>query len=96
MAQGFVYLMANRRNGTLYLGATSNLARRAYEHRNGLIEGFTKQHSCALLVWYEICPDIQSARAREHSMKKWKRAWKLAAIEADNPDWRDLFEDLLK
>jgi putative endonuclease len=91
---GYVYLMASRRNGTLYLGVTSNLVQRAYQHRNGLIEGFSKRYGCRTLVWYEAHDDIQDARARELQMKRWKRAWKLQAIEGMNPGWRDLFEDI--
>ncbi len=91
---GYVYLMANKRNGTLYLGVTSNIAKRAFDHRNRLIDGFTKEHGCTRLVWFEVCADIHAARAREHSMKKWRRAWKLALIEANNPEWRDLFDEL--
>jgi putative endonuclease len=91
---GYVYIMPSRRNGTLYLGVTSNVVQRAYQHRNGLIEGFSKRYGCRTLVWYEAHDDIQDARAREWQMKKWKRAWKLAAIEGMNPEWRDLFEDI--
>ena len=91
---GYVYLMASRRNGTLYLGVTSNLAQRGYQHRNGLIEGFSKRYGCRTLVWYEAHDDIQDARARELQMKKWKRGWKREAIEGMNPDWRDLFEEI--
>ena len=91
---GYVYIMASRRNGTLYLGVTSDLLRRAYEHRNGLIDGFSKDYGCRLLVWFAAYDDIQDARARELRMKKWKRGWKLQVIEETNPDWRDLFEDL--
>jgi putative endonuclease len=92
---GYVYLMANKRNGTIYLGVTSDLVKRAHDHRHGLIEGFTKQHRCKMLIWFEQFDDIQDARAREYSMKKWKRAWKLKVIEDANPDWRDLFDDLV-
>ena len=91
---GYVYIMASRRNGTLYLGVTSDLPGRAYQHRNGLIDGFTKRYGCRTLVWYEAHDDIQDARARELQMKKWKRGWKLQAIEGMNPDWRDLFEEI--
>ncbi|BAI97264.1 endonuclease [Sphingobium sp. TA15] len=86
--------MANRRNGTLYLGVTSDLAARTYQHRNGLIDGFTKDHDCKLLVWFEAYEDLQEARHRELRMKKWKRAWKIELIERDNPQCRDLFETL--
>jgi putative endonuclease len=91
---GFVYLMASKRNGTLYLGVTSNLVARAYPHRNGLIDGFTRQHGCNLLVWYEHYDDLQEARYRELQMKKWKRGWKVELIERNNPQWRDLFDSL--
>jgi putative endonuclease len=91
---GYVYIMARRRNGTLYLGVTSDLPGRVYQHRNGLIDGFSKRYNCRALVWYEAHDDIQDARARELRMKKWKRAWKLEAIEGMNPDWRDLFEEI--
>ena len=91
---GYVYLMASRRNGTLYLGVTSNLVQRTYQHRNGLIEGFSKRYNCRTLVWYEAHDDIQDGRARELQMKKWKRAWKIEAIEGMNPEWRDLFEEI--
>ncbi len=94
MKPGFVYLMASRRNGTLYLGVTSDLIGRSYQHRNGLIDGFSKDHGCTLLVWYEASDDIQAARQRELQMKKWKRAWKIEAIERDNPQWKDLYATL--
>jgi putative endonuclease len=92
---GFVYIMASRRNGTLYIGVTSDLVKRTYEHRNALVAGFTRKYGCKLLVWYEVHDDIQQARHRELQMKKWKRLWKLSAIEAMNPDWRDLYPALL-
>ena len=95
MKPGFVYIMANRLNGTLYLGVTSDLAGRAYQHRNGLGEGFSKQHGCKLLVWFEAHDDLQDARFRELQMKKWKREWKLRLIERENPDWLDLYPTLL-
>ncbi|WP_422125369.1 GIY-YIG nuclease family protein [Sphingobium arseniciresistens] len=86
--------MASRRNGTLYLGATSDLPARVYQHRNGLVAGFTRDHGCTRLVWFEHHDDLQQARHRELQMKKWKRAWKIDLIERDNPRWTDLFEDL--
>jgi putative endonuclease len=86
--------MASRRNGTLYLGVTSDLPKRAYEHRNSLTGGFSRRYGCKLLVWYAAFDDIQDARARELQMKKWKRDWKLQAIEQMNPAWRDLFEEI--
>ena len=94
MRPGYVYLMASRRNGTLYLGVTSNLPGRAYQHRNRLVDGFSKEHGCIILVWFEASDDIQAARARELQVKKWKRAWKIELIEKANPQWRDLYETL--
>lgn len=94
MKAGYVYLMANRRRGHTYLGVTSNLPQRTYQHRNGLIEGHSKNRRCKLLVWYEAHDDLQDARRREWQMKKWKRAWKLDLIERSNPEWRDLYETL--
>jgi putative endonuclease len=91
---GYVYIMASRRNGTINIGVTSDLPGRAYQHRNSLIEGFTRQYGCKILVWYEAHDDIQDARLRELQMKKWKRQWKLREIETMNPDWDDLFESL--
>ena len=92
MRRGFVYIMASGRNGTIYIGATSMLAKRAWDHRNGLIEGFTKRYKCNLLVWYEAFETIEAARRRELQMKEWKRAWKLREIEGLNPDWDDLYD----
>ena len=94
MKRGFVYIMTSGRNGTLYIGVTSDLTKRAYEHRNALVAGFTRKYGCKLLVWYEVHDDIQQARHRERQMKKWKRLWKLSTIEAMNPDWRDLYPTL--
>ncbi len=91
---GFVYIMASRRNGTIYLGVTSDLPARAYQHRNGLIDGFTKKYDCKTLVWYEAHDDLDNARLRELQLKKWNRQWKLREIETMNPDWDDLFESL--
>ena len=91
---GYVYIMASRRNGTIYVGVTSNLAARAYHHRNGVIEGFTKDYDCKLLVWYEAHDHIDDARYRERQLKKWNRQWKLRLIEEMNPDWGDLFESI--
>ncbi len=89
-------MMASQPNGTIYLGVTSNLAQRAYQHRRGQVEGFSKKHGCTLLVWYEQHDDIQDARVREYQMKSWKRAWKLCLIEERNPQWRDLFDELMR
>ena len=86
--------MASRPNGTIYTGVTSNLLARTYQHRHGLIEGFTKEHGCTLLVWFETHDDLQEARLRELQIKKWKRAWKIDLIEQDNPQWKDLIDTL--
>lgn len=90
--RGYVYIMASKRNGTLYLGSTDTLPRRAWEHRTGAVEGFTRRYGCTLLVWYEAFPDLASARRREYQMKEWKRAWKIREIEGLNPEWEDLFD----
>jgi putative endonuclease len=89
---GFVYIMASRRNGTIYIGVTSDLPKRVWEHREGLIEGFTKKYGCKTLVWFERHGSIEAAIIREKQMKEWQRAWKLRRIEEMNPDWNDLFE----
>ncbi len=93
---GYVDIMASQRNGTIYLGVTSNLPKRVYEHREGLIDGFTRKHGCKLLVWYEGYDDIQEARAIELRMKNWNRQWKLKRIERMNPDWNDLWDEIVK
>jgi len=95
MKPGFVYIMASRLNGTIYVGVTSDLVKRGWEHRKGLSPGFTREHGCTLLVWYEAHADLQDARQRERRIKKWKRAWKLRLIEQDNPDWLDRYPTLL-
>jgi len=90
--QFYVYIMASARNGTIYIGSTNDLVRRAWEHRNGVVEGFTKKYDCRILVWYETHGDLESARVREFRMKDWNRAWKVREIEGLNPDWEDLYE----
>ncbi len=95
MKPGWVYLMANHRRGRTYVGVTSNLPQRAYQHRNGMVDGYTKAHGCKMLVWFERFENVQDARAHELRMKKWNRAWKLRIIEERNPDWRDLFDEIL-
>ena len=87
--------MANKRNGTLYVGITNDLLRRVYEHKNNLIEGFTKKYNVKHLVYYEECEDVNSAIFREKQLKKWNRKWKLNLIEGFNPNWNDLYECLL-
>ena len=91
MKGGSVYIMASRRNGTLYTGVTSDLAGRLYAHREGLVPGFTRRYGCKQLVWYEQHEDLQQARARELQIKEWRRAWKLELIERFNPLWDDLY-----
>jgi putative endonuclease len=91
---GFVYIMASGRNGTIYIGVTSDLPKRVWEHRNDIVEGFTKKYQCHTLVWYQAYDTIDEARQRELQMKEWKRAWKLREIEGLNPDWDDLFETI--
>jgi putative endonuclease len=86
-----VYIMANRRNGTLYTGVTANLSRRAYQHREGLTPGFTRKWGCKKLVWYQPHEDIAAAIAREKRIKRYPRQWKINLIEADNPHWFDLY-----
>ena len=86
--------MANRKNGTIYIGVTADLAKRAWEHRNGVVAGFTKKYGCKLLVWFEAHEDLQQARLRELQMKEWKRAWKIKLIEEQNLDWNDLYPTL--
>ena len=94
MKAGYVYIMANARNGTLYIGVTSDLVKRVWEHRNGFVGGFTKKYGCKRLVWFTAYDDLQEARLRELQMKKWKRMWKLSEIEQMNPDWDDLYPTL--
>ncbi|MBU2539141.1 MAG: GIY-YIG nuclease family protein [Proteobacteria bacterium] len=94
MKQPCVYILASSRNGTLYVGVTSDLQKRVWEHKNNLVEGFTKRYGVHLLVWYELHDTMVSAITREKAIKEWKRQWKLQAIEQDNPTWRDLYHDL--
>jgi putative endonuclease len=91
----YVYLLANRRNGTLYVGMTDDLAKRIWMHRVGAPQGFTKQYGIKMLVWYEQHETRESAFVRERQIKKWNRAWKLRLIVQMNPLWRDLYEDIL-
>jgi putative endonuclease len=91
----FVYILTSRRNGTLYVGMTDNLVRRLWEHRNGLIPGFTKKYGVKMLVWYELHGTRENAFQRERQLKKWNRAWKLRLIEEMNPQWRDLADEVL-
>ena len=92
--QPAVYILASKRNGTLYTGVTSDLVKRIWEHRNNLVEGFTKRYGVHRLVWYELHESMESAIQREKRLKKWKRVWKLALIESANPDWQDLYQTI--
>ena len=94
MRGGWNYIITNRPNGTLYTGVTSNLARRVFEHREGLLEGFTKRYGLKRLVYYERYDDIRDAIQREKNIKHWPRAWKARLILDMNPQWRDLYGDL--
>jgi len=91
MKNGFVYIMASGKNGTLYIGVTSDLPKRIYEHKNDLVDGFTKAYKVHDLVYYEGAPEIESAIVREKQMKAWKRQWKIELIEKNNPSWIDLY-----
>ncbi|MDD8057626.1 GIY-YIG nuclease family protein [Shewanella metallivivens] len=88
--QSYIYIMANRPNGTLYIGVTSNLVRRVYDHKAGLNDGFTKKYSINQLIYYEVFDDIYNAISREKQLKNWKREWKIGLIEKFNPRWEDL------
>jgi putative endonuclease len=95
MAGGWVYFMTNRRDGILYFGVTNNLARRAFEHREGLMAGFTKRYGLKRLVYFERFDDIRLALQREKTIKHWPRAWKVRLIHRMNPQWSDLYETLI-
>ena len=91
-----VYILASKRNGTLYTGVTSNLPQRIWQHKNNVVEGFTSKYKVHMLVYYEQHYDAVSAISREKQIKWWKRKWKLALIEKENPYWNDLYEDILE
>ena len=95
MKQSFVYMMTNKKKGTIYTGVTGNLPSRVWQHKNNVIEGFTKQYKLHQLVYFEQCEDIRTAIQREKRIKKWKRAWKVELIEKLNPDWKDLYEEIV-
>jgi len=90
-----VYLLASKRNGTLYVGVTSDLVKRVWEHKDDLVEGFTSKYSVHLLVYYEMHEDMLGAITREKQIKKWNRSWKLKLIERDNPEWKDLWAEVI-
>ena len=94
MKNYYVYILSSKRNGTLYTGVTSDIIKRVYEHKQNVVEGFTKKYNIHMLVWYEIHDSSESAINREKQIKKWKRAWKLKLIEKDNPKWVDLYESI--
>ncbi len=90
----YVYMLAAKKHGTLYIGVTNDLVRRTYEHRAGLVEGFTRRYGVKTLVYFETHPLALTAIAREKQLKRWRRAWKIDLIEEDNPEWRDLYPDI--
>ncbi len=91
----YVYILASKRNGTLYTGITNDLVRRVWEHRNGYVKGFTHKYGVKILVWFEHHVDVYEAIAREKRIKRWRRKWKLALIEEMNPGWSDLYDELM-
>lgn len=93
--QPCVYILASKRNGTLYVGVTSDLVKRVWQHKNDLVDGFSKKYAVHTLAWYELHETMESAIARENAIKEWKRDWKLKRIEEMNPDWRDLYPDIV-
>ena len=93
--QPAVYILASKRNGTLYVGVTSDLIKRIWEHKNNIVEGFTKRYNVHQLVWYELHENMESAIVREKVLKDWKRIWKLELIESSNPNWQDLYPTIL-
>lgn len=94
MKGGAVYILANKRNGTLYIGVTSNLVTRIAQHRSGEVPGFSQRYGTKALVYYEAYDDISEAILREKRLKKWNRSWKIELIEGDNPQWRDLYDQI--
>jgi putative endonuclease len=94
MKQSYVYILASGKNGTLYIGVTSDLVKRIYEHKQNIIDGFTKKYAIHTLVYYEMHEDIREAITREKRIKKWNRVWKLRLIEENNPEWRDLYNEI--
>ena len=93
--QPAVYILASKKNGTLYIGVTSDLVKRIWEHRNNVVEGFTRRYGVHRLVWYELHESMESAIQREKRLKEWRRAWKLELIEGTNPDWQDLYDAIV-
>jgi putative endonuclease len=95
MKQPAVYILATGKRGTLYIGVTSNLVARTWQHREHLVEGFTKRYEVTMLAWYELHGTMESAILREKQLKKWNREWKLRLVQESNPEWRDLWEDIV-
>ena len=93
--QPAVYILANKRNGTLYVGVTSDLIKRTWQHKNNVVKGFTERYSVHQLVWYELHETMESAIRKEKMLKNWKRVWKLELIEKNNPNWRDLYGTII-
>ena len=93
--QAYVYILASQKNGTLYTGVTSDLIKRVWQHKNNVVEGFSKKYHVHLLVWYEVHNEIENAITREKQIKEWKRLWKLELIEKTNPTWRDLYIEIV-
>jgi putative endonuclease len=94
--QHAVYILASKRNGTLYIGVTSDLIKRIWEHKNNMVQGFTKRYSVHHLVWYELHESMESAIRRENRLKGWKRVWKLELIERTNAEWQDLYHTITR
>jgi len=92
----YVYMLASQRNGTLYIGVTNDLVRRVFEHKQGVVDGFTKEHNIHQLVWFEQTEDVIAAIQREKQLKKWNRAWKTRLIQENNPYWHDLYDEITK
>ena len=92
----YIYILASKNNGTLYIGVTNSLTRRVWDHKEGIIPGFTKKYNVKLLVYYEEFKDIRDAITREKALKKWNRSWKIKLIESMNPSWNDLYQELAK
>jgi len=93
--QPAVYILASKRNGTLYIGVTSDLVKRIWEHKNNMVEGFTKRYNVHRLVWYELHESMETAITREKRLKNWKRKWKLELIESSNPNWQDMYHTIV-
>ena len=93
--QLYVYILASKKNGTLYTGITSNLTKRVWQHKQGQVKGFTKKYEVKTLVYYEVHDNAEGAITRERQIKKWRRSWKLRLIEKMNPSWKDLFDEIV-